>query len=141
MRIGGNSCLANALLEQEVTVKITNFNMILSELFSVGDKAKYIRALMRYELLIIDDLGVERSSEYVIENIFSVIDHRCYSGQPLLMTTNFPLGKIKSETDVDKKRIYDRIFGMCVLVKVDGTSRRTEFIKDKVREVKVLLEV
>lgn len=134
-------CIVNALLEQEVTVKMTNFNMILNELFSVEDKAEYIRALMRYELLIIDDLGAERSSAYAMENVFGVIDHRCCSGKPLIVTTNLPLGKLKSEIDVDKKRIYDRILGMCVPVKVDGPSRRVEIAKDKVREVKTLLNV
>lgn len=134
-------CIANALLEQEVTVKMTNFNMILNELFSVEDKTEYIRALMSYELLIIDDLGVERSSEYAMENVFGVIDHRCCSGKPLIVTTNLPLGKLKGEVDVDKKRIYDRILGMCVPVKVEGTSRRAEIAKDKVREVKTLLNV
>lgn len=134
-------CIANALLEQEVTVKMTNFNMILNELFSVEDKAEYIRAMMRYELLIIDDLGAERSSEYAMENVFSVIDHRCCSGKPLIVTTNLPLGKLKGETDVDKKRIYDRILGMCVPVKVEGTSRRAKIARDKVQEVKTLLNV
>ena len=134
-------CIANALLEQEVTVKMTNFNMILNELFSVEDKAEYIRALMGYELLIIDDLGADRSSEYALENVFSVIDLRCCSGKPLIVTTNLPLGKLKSEIEVDKKRIYDRILAMCVPVKVDGTSRRAKIVRDKVQEVKMLLNV
>lgn len=102
-------CIANALLEQEVMVKMTNFNMILNELFSVEDKG--------------------------------VIDTRCWFGKPLIVKTNLPLRKIKSETDVNKKRIYDRILGMGVLIKVDGTSRSAEIAKDKVREVKTLLNV
>lgn len=57
------------------------------------------------------------------------------------MTTNLPLGKLKGEVDVDKKRIYDRILEMCVPVKAEGTSRRAEIAKDKVREVKTLLNV
>lgn len=65
------ACIANALLEQEVTVKMTNFNTILNDLFAAEDKTEYIRSLNGYELLIIDDLGVERNSEYALENIFS----------------------------------------------------------------------
>ena len=56
-------------------MKMTNFNTILNDLFAAEDKKEYIRSLNGYELLIIDDLGVERSSEYVLENIFSVIDY------------------------------------------------------------------
>ena len=66
-------------------------------------------ALASYQLLIIDDLGVERNSEYALGIIFSVIDRRIRSGRPLIITTNFPLNEIKSETVLDKKRIYDRI--------------------------------
>lgn len=56
------ACIANALLEKEVTVKMTNFNTILNDLFAAEDKTEYLRSLNGYELLIIDDLGVERSS-------------------------------------------------------------------------------
>lgn len=76
-----------------------------------------------------------------MENVFSAIDHRCCWGKPLIVTTNLPLGKLKGETDADKKRIYDRILGMCVPVKVDGTSRRAEIARDKVQEVKTWLNV
>ena len=64
---------------------------ILNNLFAIEDKTEYIRLLDRYELLIIDDLGVERSSEYALENIFSVIDWRYRLGRPLITTTNLPL--------------------------------------------------
>ena len=91
------ACIANALLEQEVTVKMTNFNTILNDLFAAEDKTEYIRSLNGYELLIIDDLGVERNSEYALENIFSVIDWRYRSGKPLIITTNLPLAQLKQE--------------------------------------------
>ena len=107
------ACIANALLEQEVTVKMTNFNTILNDLFAAEDKTEYIRSLNGYELLIIDDLGVERNSEYALENIFSVIDWRYRSGKPLIITTNIPLVQLKQETKIEKKRIYDRILERC----------------------------
>ena len=124
------ACIANALLEQEVTVKMTNFNTILNDLFAAEDKTEYIRSLNVYELLIIDDLGVERNSEYALENIFSVIDWRYRSGKPLIITTNLPLVQLKQETKIEKKRIYDRILERCIPVKIDGVSRREAIAKD-----------
>lgn len=134
-------CIANALLEQEVTVKMTNFNTILNDLFEVEEKSEYIRAIAGYELLIIDDLGVERSSEYALENIFSVIDRRYRSRKPLIVTTNLPLSKLKAETDVDKKRMYDRILEMCIPLKVDGNSRREAIANDNVHAMKKILNI
>ena len=69
-------CIANELLKQEVMVKMTNFNTIIDDIFPLADKTEYINALASYQLLIIDDLGVERNSEYALGIIFSVIDRR-----------------------------------------------------------------
>ena len=98
-------CIANELLKQEVTVKMTNFNTIIDDIFPLADKTEYINALASYQLLIIDDLGVERNSEYALGIVFSVIDRRIRSGRPLIITTNLPLKEIKSETMLDKRRI------------------------------------
>ena len=117
-------CIANDLLKREVTVKMTNFNTIIDDIFPLADKTEYINALASYQLLSIDDLGVERNSEYALGIIFSVIDRRIRSGRPLIITTNLPLKEIKSETMLDKRRIYDRILEMCTPMYVGGTSKR-----------------
>ncbi len=135
------ACIANALLEKEVTVKMTNFNTILNDLFAAEDKTEYIRSLNGYELLIIDDLGVERSSEYALENIFSVIDWRYRSGKPLIITTNLPLAQLKQETKIEKKRIYDRILERCIPVKIDGVSRREAMANDNMQTMKNILKI
>ena len=83
--------------------------------------------------MIIDDLGVERNSEYALEIIFSVIDRRIRSGRPLIITTNLPLKEIKSETMLDKRRIYDRILEMCTPMYVGGTSKREMIASMKMR--------
>ena len=135
------ACIANALLEQEVTVKMTNFNTILNDLFVAEDKTGYIRSLNGYELLIIDDLGVERNSEYALENIFSVIDWRYRSGRPLITTTNLTLAQLKQETKIEKKRIYDRILERCIPVKIDGASRREAMANDNMQTMKSILKI
>ena len=114
---------------------------ILNDLFAIEDKIEYIRLLNRYELLIIDDLGVERSSEYALENIFSVIDWRYRSGKPLIITTNIPLVQLKQETKIDKKRIYDRILERCIPVKIDGVSRREAMANDNMQIMKNILKI
>ena len=127
--------------KKEVTVKMTNFNTILNDLFAAEDKTEYIRLLNGYELLIIDDLGVERSSEYALENIFGVIDWRYRSGKPLIITTNLPLAQLKQETKIEKKRIYDRILERCVPVKIDGVSRREAMANDNMQTMKSILKI
>ena len=132
-------CIANELLKREVTVKMTNFNTIIDDIFPLADKTEYINALASYQLLIIDDLGVERNSEYALGIIFSVIDRRIRSGRPLIITTNLPLKEIKSETMLDKRRIYDRILEMCTPMYVGGTSKREAIASMKMEKAKTLL--
>ena len=132
-------CIANELLKQEVMVKMTNFNTIIDDIFPLADKTEYINALASYQLLIIDDLGVERNSEYALGIIFSVIDRRIRSGRPLIITTNLPLKEIKNETMLDKRRIYDRILEMCTPMYVGGTSKREVIASMKMEKAKTLL--
>ena len=68
-------CIANALLEQGERVMMTNFSRILNEMTSYqADKNQIIQNLVDYPLLIIDDLGIERKSEFALEQVYNVID-------------------------------------------------------------------
>ena len=82
---------------------------------------------------------VERNSEYALGIVFSVIDRRIRSGRPLIITTNLPLKEIKSETMLDKRRIYDRILEMCTPMYVGGTSKREAIASMKMEKAKTLL--
>ena len=112
----------------------------LDDIFPLTDKTEYINALAGYGLLIIDDLGVERNSEYVLGIVFSVIDRRIRSGRPLIVTTNLPLKELKNETMLEKKRIYDRILEMCTPIYVGGTSKREKIANMKMNKAKKLLD-
>ena len=51
-------CIANALMEKEIPVHMTNFALILNDLAaSFENRNEYISRLCRYPLLIIDDFG------------------------------------------------------------------------------------
>ena len=59
-------CIANGLLDKGVPVLMTNFARLLNKLTDMysGDRNAYIDSFKRYPLLIIDDLGIERNSEF-----------------------------------------------------------------------------
>ena len=70
-------CIANALMEKEIPVHMTNFALILNDLAaSFEGRNEYISRLCRYPLLIIDDFGMERGTDYGLEQVFHVIDTR-----------------------------------------------------------------
>ena len=54
--------IANALIDQEVRVKMTNFTAILNDLSSTFEgRNEYLNRLCSYPLLLIDDFGMERA--------------------------------------------------------------------------------
>ena len=83
---------------------------------------------MSYDLLILDDLGAERNSEFAMQNVFDVINRRWESGKPMIITTNLTLEQMREaeRVDMNKQRIYDRILDICKPVLVDGSSKRIE---------------
>lgn len=132
------ACIANALIEKNVSVRMTNFSSILNDLFSESDKNKYLDRLNDHNLLIIDDLGIERGTEYVLEQVYNIIDTRYKSGRPLIITTNLTLEELNYPADVQHKRIYDRVLGMCVPVKFIGVNFRKQEATTKMSTAKRL---
>lgn len=95
-------CIANALLDRDIPVLMTNFPTILNRLTGMfsEDRADFIASLGVYDLLIIDDLGVERNTEYTMEQMFTVIDCRYRSHKPMIITTNLKLEEIKNSRPI-----------------------------------------
>ena len=108
-------CIANTLLDQDIPVLMTNFPSILSRLAGTfgEDRTAFLDSLGDYDLLNIDDLGVERNTEYAMEQMFSIVDSRYRSGKPLIVTTNLKLDELKHPPDLAHARIYDRILERC----------------------------
>ena len=124
-------CIANALLDKGVPVIMTNFARLLNKLTDMysGDRNAYIDSFKRYPLMIIDDLGIERNSEFAREQVFSVIDSRYRSQLPMIVTTNLSLKKLKNPEDMARARIYDRVLERCMPIRVNDQNIR-ELNKD-----------
>ena len=134
-------CIANALLEKGVPVLMTNFSRILNPLTGMHfeDRNQFIDSLNRYSLLIIDDLGIERNSEFALEQVFNVIDSRYRSKKPLIVTTNLTLTELNSAPDVAHRRIYDRILERCAPIRINNRNIRQVNASANLQEAKKIL--
>ena len=134
-------CIANALMEQEITVRMTNFALILNDLTaSFEGRNEYISQLCRALLLIIDDFGMERGTEYGLEQVYNVIDSRYRSKKPLIVTTNIPLHDLQHPQDTAHARIYDRLLEMCAPIRFSGENFRKTTAQDKLARLKNLMD-
>lgn len=132
-----SACIANALIEEGYSVLMTNFARLTNSIQGTFDgKNEFIDSLQRYTLLIIDDLGAERKSEYMQEIVFNIIDARYRSGLPFIITTNLTAEEIRKPQEVGYARIYDRILERCFPIAVMGESRRNKEGKDSFADIK-----
>lgn len=134
------ACIANALIDRGTPCMMTNFSRIINQLQESFDgRQKYIDNLSRFDLLVIDDMAVERNSEYVWENIMNIVDSRYRSGLPLIVTTNLTIGELADPSDIRRQRVYSRLKEMCVPIEVTGADRRTSKMERNIMSAKSLL--
>lgn len=135
------ACIANALLERRIPVVMTSFVKLLESVQTFKeDEEKLLSRLNRAKLLIIDDLGAERSTDFALEKVYNIIDSRYRARLPMILTTNLNLEEMKQVTDIRYSRIYDRIFEVCYPVKFTGASFRKVEANRRYREMKNFLE-
>ena len=129
------ACIANALIEQLVDVKMCTFGSILNHLpgMTAHEKDDYLKSFRTCDLLILDDFGMERQTEYAREQVFHLIDSRYLSRRPLIVTTNLSLRELKNPADMAQQRIYDRILEMCIPVCFNGESLRQEKARENMQ--------
>jgi len=121
------SCIANALLDKQVTATATSFPRLLNLLQGTQEKQRLLDTLSKYKLLIVDDLGVERDSSFGLEQIYNVVDARYQAKLPVIVTTNLSMEELENPGSVSYIRIYDRILTLCpVRIPLTGNSRRKQ---------------
>lgn len=124
------AAIANELIDRGYTCLVTNFSRLVNTIMGMyAGRQEYIDALNGYDLLIIDDLAAERDTEFMNEVVYSVIDSRNRAGLPLIITTNLTGDELKHPADMNKQRIYSRLFEMCIPIEVTGTDRRRNKLK------------
>lgn len=134
------ACIANALTDRGYKCLMTNFPRIINEVSGLREgKQEYIDGLNRFDLLIIDDLCIERDTEYTAEIIQNVVDSRYRSGKPLVITSNLTKTEIDNPKDIRKERLFSRLASMCMMIPVVGKDRRREASANKDAEMRKLL--
>lgn len=86
-----------------------------------------IKFFSSIQLLVIDEVGVQKGSESEKRILFSILDNRVTSKKPTILMTN--LGS-KDFVWVLGDRLYDRIRSKCVPVLFKGNSMRTPATPD-----------
>ena len=93
----GAGCILNSVLAQGHRALMISIEKIAEQAEEAGfeGKGEYFDDLMNIPLLILDDLGTARETEYMMEITNRVISDRDKSMKPLIVTTNITFDEIK----------------------------------------------
>lgn len=128
------ACICNALIDAGFTARFTNFAQIANDLMSEENKSEVYSNLTRSDLIVLDDLGAEKDTEYMEQIKYNVIDCICSSGKPCIITTNMAISEFEEPKDNQTQRICSRIYKKSLLISCIGEDRR----KSKARETRDL---
>lgn len=99
------ACIANAIADKNLRVWMATSSAMVDMMFDQSEKV--LNRLRNFELVIIDDFGAERNTEYGAQKIFEIIDTRARADLPTIITTNLDL---KQEApSLAYQRIYSRL--------------------------------
>ena len=103
--------------------------------FKDGTTSEAVQAVKNTPFLVLDDLGAEKMTEWVGEQLFCIVNHRYNERLQTVVTSNYsPTEIIGHMATVDKRgnviddmqgqRIMSRIYGMCERVEIRGADWR-----------------
>lgn len=122
------ACCVRLAAEAGRKAKLVTVPMLLEQVkagYDGGDRLALERA-RGYELLALDDLGMERATEWTMETLSALIDHRTSRGLVTVVTSNYGLGELRDRWGgVEGARLASRLAGACERVEVKGADRRT----------------
>lgn len=129
------SSIANKLIENGIPVIYGTLINLLAELRNSYDtennisEMEIIKLFENVDLLIIDDLGKEKPSEWGLEKLFTIINSRYENNLPVIITTNYNqnslLERLSLNGEIETSRsIISRLYEMCYLVKIDDIDHR-----------------
>ena len=117
----GKTHVAVSILKETIRKGYTGLYWNVPELFLelrrlMNDKVDISEADLfdnarRVDLLVLDDLGAERSSEYVTDRLYVMINGRYENDMPTIVTTNRGREELRSQLG---PRIVSRLCEMCV---------------------------
>ena len=126
------ACIVNALIDKGWRCKMTSISSIVSEMESWKvERQQILDELNDYALLVLDDIGAERDSDYMQAKVFDIIDARAKSGKPLICTTNLTEKELTKPRGIAGERIYSRLLMMCTPVTVEGKDRRKGYAENR----------
>jgi DNA replication protein DnaC len=119
--------VSRAALDAGRSVAIYSLPRLLAEIratFETDSEGSYVDFLDRLtavDLLHIDDVGAERTSDWVLEQLYAIVNARYEDERSVIITTNLERDALVEQI---KERTVSRLEEMCTLVPLYGEDAR-----------------
>ena len=135
------SAIANELLERQYRVMMIPTNQAIYKINNGDGNTQeninhFKQTLLDMDLIVLDDFGATRETAYQLEKIYNLINFLYENRKVIIITSNITRKDLGEETDLTKKRIFDRIIEMTYGCFVRKAGLRKELAKDKQKMIK-----
>jgi DNA replication protein DnaC len=90
---------------------------------SEGSYVDFLDRLARVDLLHVDDVGAERTSPWVLEQLYAIVNARYEDERAILITTNLRLEELEEQIT---PRTVSRLKEMCEVLPLYGADARAQ---------------
>lgn len=112
--------LARTVHEAGGTVGFWPVVELLDELRPSGDPRTMDRAVC-VDVLVLDDLGLERPSDWTFERLYAVVNRRWLEQRPTIVTSNLPADELEKSVGAP---MWSRLYHDAVRIVAGGEDRR-----------------
>lgn len=119
--------LAQRYIDREKSIEFYSFPLLMMTFQSLyrNEKADPVEKILEIsrspKILILDDIGIEKLTDYVRQVTYILINERYQQNLTTIITSNKSLGEIDS---IIHPGISSRIAGMCEILEFTGNDKR-----------------
>ena len=120
-----SGCIARAVADRGYAVCYVSAGKLFSdfetEKFRLKEDGALTGEYLQTDLLIIDDLGTEMTTQFTVSALYQVVNGRLLSGKPTIVSTNLPDTELEARYSA---QIASRLLGAYTLYQFCGTDVR-----------------
>ena len=120
-----SGCIARAVADRGYSVCYVSAGKLFSdfetEKFRLKEDGALTGEYLQTDLLIIDDLGTEMTTQFTVSALYQIVNGRLLSGKPTIVSTNLPDTELEARYSA---QIASRLLGAYTLYQFCGTDVR-----------------
>ena len=97
------------------------FSDFETEKFRLKEDGALTRAYLETDLLIIDDLGTEMTTQFTVSALYQIVNGRLLAAKPTIVSTNLPDAELETRYSA---QIASRLLGAYTLYQFCGNDVR-----------------